>query len=556
MQSTSRTHDQQRRWPIILDGIREHRLGIAAWVLGGGVFNVFETYALHVEFRDFEGGPLALAASVLPAAEAMRPLRWPADRLDTLGGYLTYHNILLFQGFLAIYAAVQGVHMIRRPEERHSLEYILTAGKTRVAYFVDRTIGMLVTLVLIAGGLAASTAAVLAYVGESNTGASFTSYLAVGLCAIVALAVGALAGQLVAHTRTGIGTAVVPLVIVYIITNEWQNVGWLGVLRFVSPFYYANDGRALVPGLEVQWTSLLVLSIAAVALLAGAAVAFARRDYAGALMNRPARASAATPRFKDPQSWWLQRIWRAQLVRHRVVLLTWSLTTAGFSMLWMLLEPTVARSWAMSGFFTMFLGGPAGVPVATMYVSFGCDVLAPIVLAYAVSQASGWVSDLHERRVEVLLTTPLSWQRLMSERLLATCVAVAVVTTSWVGTGIAMAGVVDASIQTAGYARTFVLCLLLGWAGAAIAAILAAWTRSGFAITGVIIYIVLAYMLGWFVTVFDWPVWLNRLSIFDAYAHPYLEWPDTSNLVILAGVGIVGSVLAAWIAELTPKVAT
>src|SRR5665648_1277255 len=63
---------------------------------------------MAVEMKDFPGGSQALAASISASAEAMRPLRWPAERLDTLGGYLTYHNVILFNLILAIYGAVQG----------------------------------------------------------------------------------------------------------------------------------------------------------------------------------------------------------------------------------------------------------------------------------------------------------------------------------------------------------------------------------------------------------------------------------------------------------------
>ena len=103
-------------------------MGVVAWVLGGAAAMLFMGLALAQEMDDFPGGAEALAASVMPAVEAMRPLRWPAERLDTLGGYLTFHNIVLVQGFLAIYAAIQGTRAVRGAEDRHSLEQILATG--------------------------------------------------------------------------------------------------------------------------------------------------------------------------------------------------------------------------------------------------------------------------------------------------------------------------------------------------------------------------------------------------------------------------------------------
>jgi len=43
-----------------------------------------------------------MAASIQAGAQVMRLLRWPAERLDTLGGYLTYHNVMLFVLFLFV----------------------------------------------------------------------------------------------------------------------------------------------------------------------------------------------------------------------------------------------------------------------------------------------------------------------------------------------------------------------------------------------------------------------------------------------------------------------
>ena len=50
--------------------------------------------AIAHEMARFPGGPKALAEAC-GAARPCGPLRWPADRLDTLGGYLTYHNVTL-----------------------------------------------------------------------------------------------------------------------------------------------------------------------------------------------------------------------------------------------------------------------------------------------------------------------------------------------------------------------------------------------------------------------------------------------------------------------------
>jgi len=91
---------------LIADTIRAHWRGATIWILIGSAVMYVMALALHSELARFEGGPEGLAASVQAGAEAMRLLRWPAERLDTLGGYLTYHNVTLFTYFLSLYAVV------------------------------------------------------------------------------------------------------------------------------------------------------------------------------------------------------------------------------------------------------------------------------------------------------------------------------------------------------------------------------------------------------------------------------------------------------------------
>jgi ABC-2 type transport system permease protein len=102
--------------PLVADTVRAHRWGIGGWIVGSAVAMYAIAAGFDAEVARFAGGAKAMAESMRPGVEAMRLLRWPADRLDTLGGYLTYHNVTLFVLFLTLYAAVQGAHAIRGAE--------------------------------------------------------------------------------------------------------------------------------------------------------------------------------------------------------------------------------------------------------------------------------------------------------------------------------------------------------------------------------------------------------------------------------------------------------
>lgn len=107
---------------LIADTVRAQWRGTLVWILGGAATMYVMALGLQSEMSRFEGGPKALAASVEAAAQAMRLLRWPPERLDTLGGYLTFHNLTLFAYFLSLYAAMKGAAAIRGAETAQSVE--------------------------------------------------------------------------------------------------------------------------------------------------------------------------------------------------------------------------------------------------------------------------------------------------------------------------------------------------------------------------------------------------------------------------------------------------
>ena len=140
------------------DTLRAHRWGILAWTAGSAVAMVAIAAGFASEVKRFAGGAQAMAASLQPGAQALRLLRWPAERLDTLGGYLTYHNVTLFVLALSLYAAVQGAHAVRGAEDGGVPAEILAAGRSRCGLLTDRAVGFALTLTLIGLGMGAGLA--------------------------------------------------------------------------------------------------------------------------------------------------------------------------------------------------------------------------------------------------------------------------------------------------------------------------------------------------------------------------------------------------------------
>ena len=207
---------RRRSLALVADTLRSHRVTATVWVVGGTIFMYVMALALASEMSRFPGGRKAFADSIMPGAEAMRPLRWPAERLDTLGGYLTYHNVTLVTLFLAVYGVVQGTRAVRGAEERHALEEILATGWSRAAVIRDRTVGFALTLALISLGLGLGVAAALAAGGEPDLAGSLITMATSGLCALVGYSLGLLLSQLTPRAAIAAGLGSLILTVFYV----------------------------------------------------------------------------------------------------------------------------------------------------------------------------------------------------------------------------------------------------------------------------------------------------------------------------------------------------
>jgi ABC-2 type transport system permease protein len=542
--------------PLVLDTVRAHRVGALAWVLGGGLAMFGTAIALATEMEDFPGGAAALADSVMAGAEALRPLRWPAERLDTIGGYLTYHNVTLYTFALALYGVLQGARAIRGDEERGSMEEVLATGHPRMAVVRDRAIGFALVIAAICLGLGVAVAAGLAVGGEPDLGGSLITMGTSGLVALVAYALGMLAAQLVGSSRAAGGVAAAVLSVLYVATNMGERLGPAAGVRFVSPFHYANQSRALVPGYGLDLVASLVLLALALVILGLAGWAFTRRDYAAPLWvhrarGRPTR--AVGQRAHVPRRM-LGSVWSAMLRRNWVGLAIWTSGAAALTAMMASMQPAVLDMWEDFDFISAMTGGMGASSIEQAYWSFAGEMITPVIAAYVITQASGWVADLAGGRVELVLAAPVTWTGLVLGRLVAVIVEVTVIGLGALA-GLAVgAAVVGSSLDAAGVARTIVGAALLGAALGAVASVAVAAVRRTAAVTVLAVIVGAMYLVSYLVPIFGWPEWLNRLSVFWAFGHPYLEWP-TSGWVVLLVMALVGGACAAAIAERTPKVA-
>ncbi len=537
---------------LVRETLRGLSVTATVWVVGGGIANVAMVLSLKREMDTFPGGPKALAASVLPAAEAMRPFRWPAERLDTLGGYVTYHNLTLFALFLAVYGAIQGAKSIKGAEDRHVLEEILATGRSRASVVLDRSLGFLLTAGYVTLGLGAGVALAFAAAGESQVSRSFLAMVGPGLGMLVAYGLGLLLAQLTRSAPSAAGVASVLLVGFYVVENTWPDLGALAWLRFGSPFHYINLTRTLVPGQGFDPGAAAVLVCVAAALVLGAGWAFARRDYSSPLwVWRHARRRATLPGPTTRRL--LHSVAAAHVLRGRFGILAWSGGAFVFGVLMLFLEPSVMDMW--SWFATFMPGGvsPLGASPEEQYVDVSTALAVPFVAGVVVSQAAGWVRDVAQGRVEMVLASPVSTARLVVARLAAVVAASALV-----GLG-ALAGVLlggawsDVPMDAAGLARVEAACVLLGLGLAGVAGVVVAVFPGTLAVTVFGAVIGASYLVGYLVELLGWPAWVSRFSLVALFGHPYLGRLAAADIAVLAGLCAVGVALAGVVIDRKAK---
>jgi hypothetical protein len=68
------------------------------------------------------------------------------------------------------------------------------------------------------------------------------------------------------------------------------------------------------------------------------------------------------------------------------------------------------------------------------------------------------------------------------------------------------------------------------------------------------LYVGAAWLIGFMAPYLKWPEWSVRLSIFDAFGHPYVAWPEARSFIIIAMMIIVGFAVTFQVAERSAKV--
>lgn len=527
---------------VYLKTLRDFRVPILGWGLGFGLLiaAIFSTVPALVSTPEARAALIALGPSFAWFAAPIK--------IDTPGGYATWKYGLTVL-VAALWPILAESRFLRGEEERGSIDVLMSVPRTRIRVAVEKVAAMWTALVLMAVliGLVGLAGAL-----KTAPDVSLTSTLFYGLnLALISAFFGSVAlflSQFTQERRTAAGvTAGLLLVfaVMDMVHRVASNVDWISRL---SPVYYYNLSKPLIPGYGVDVGGILVLLVLTLALTAAAIWLFARRDLGGVVFRLPERRTR--PAALPVGDWSLGSIYARGLAMVAMPTFWWTLAIAGFGA-WVVViaEQTEAQLKSLMqgsalGSGIMKASGSDLVNTTTL-LSLLFVFLPVMLMAFAVTQASRWSADEEEGRLELVLSTPQPRLTVLLGRFAALSTATIVISLVTLGATAAASAATGIAIDGGKLATATLTMIPLALLVAALGYLFSGWLGTAID-TGLLSFLLLI----WFVISFvgpglNWPTGTQRLSALYYYGSPLLNGLDVAKLAVVVGVGVVALAVAA-----------
>jgi polyether ionophore transport system permease protein len=526
---------------IFLKTLRDYRVAILGWGVGMGLVVV---------------SPMASVSALVTTPQAREQLVslaatfvWNADvvAVDTIGGYATF-KIGIFIFLIAVWPILAGSRMLRGEEDRGSLDVLLSLPRPRLRVALEKLAAMW-TALLAMGVLIG----LLAFGGGKKFGGDFGlgDALLFGLnLALICAVFGGLA-LLISQFTQERGPAAgwtAGLLLIFIVLDMVHRVvpnsDWISR---VSPVYYYNLSKALVPSYGTNAGAMIVLLALAAALGAAAVLLFVRRDVGGTvplprrlrLPERPAN------RALPVGDWSLQSVYARSVATIAMPTLWWTLGIAGFAG-WMVfvvqlmesrLSALLSGSAAMTSLIKNLGGGDVSVNAGFLSAMFFFLPLA--LMAFVVTQVNRWSADEQDGRLELILAAPQPRLWVLLGRFAAVgtgTVAIAVITLLASAVAAAAAGV---NLDMGNLAAATLGMIPLGLLIAAFGYLASGWLRTA-ADTGLLSFVLAAWFFISFIgPELKLPDATLRLSAFYYYGTPLLHGLQLTSVMGVLAVATV-----------------
>jgi ABC-2 type transport system permease protein len=533
---------------VYLKTLRDYRIAILGWGAGIGLL----MYAVVTAISSVVATPEARASLVGLASS----FSWIAEpiKVDTAGGYATWKygfTILV----TALWPILAGSRMLRGEEERGSLDVLLSLprGRTRVA--LEKLAAMWTALL----GIALLTG-LLTYAGGARVGADFTlgDTLLFGLnLALICAVFGSIALFIAQFTQerraaTGITGGLLALfIVVDMIHRIIPGTDWISRL---SPVYYYNLSKPLIPSYGTDPIAMLVL-VALSVLLSGAAIwLFVRRDVGATVaLPRWMRLPQRAPRPQDAlpvNAWSLRSLYARSMATIAVPTFWWTVVIAGFAA-WMVfivvqtekqLRSLYEGSPLLSGLISKV--GGSDVDTNASLMSFFFVFLPVLLMAFAVTQASRWAADEEDGLQELVLATPQPRLKVLLVRFAALTTATVIISVMTLALTALASTLSGLALDGGNLAAASLSIIPLGLLIAAIGYLFSGWLRTAVD-TGLLSFLLVI----WFVITFvgpelNFPDAVLRLSAFYYYGTPLINGLPLRDMLVVLAVATVALVLA------------
>ena len=532
---------------IFLKTLRDYRVAILGWGIGMGLVVV---------------SPMASVAALVTTPQEREQLvslaatfAWNADTVavDTIGGYATF-KIGIFIFLIAVWPLLAASRMLRGEEDRGSLDVLLSLPRPRLRVALEKLAAMW-TALLAMGVLIG----LLAFAGGKKFGADFGlgDGLLFGLnlaliCAVIG-GVALLISQFTQERGPAAGwTAGLLLIFVVLdmVHRVVPNTEWISRL---SPIYYYNLSKPLVPSYGTNAGGMLV-QLALAVLLSGAAVwLFERRDVGGTvplprwlqLPERPAN------RALPVGDWSLRSVYTRSLAMIATPTFWWTLGIAGWAV-WVVfvvqlievrLTNLLSGSPAMVDLLKNLGGGDVNINAGFLSAMF---IFLPLFLmAFAVTQVSSWSADEQDGRLELVLTSPQPRLQVVLGRFAALATATVVISLITLLASVVAAAAAGLKLDMGNLAAATLGMIPLGLLVAAIGYLASGWLRSA-ADTGLLSFLLAAWFFVSFIgPELKLPDATLRLSAFYYYGTPLLHGLQVTSVLGVIAVAAVALGLGA-----------
>jgi ABC-2 type transport system permease protein len=518
---------------VYLKTLRDYRVAILGWGIGMGLVVV---------------SPMASVAALVTTPQAREQLvsiaqtfAWNADAIavDTIGGYATF-KIGVFIFLIAVWPLLAGSRMLRGEEDRGSMDVLLSLPRPRLRVALEKLAAMWTALVLM-GVLIG----LLAYAGGQKFGADFGlgGGLLFGLnLALICAVFGGLALLISQFTQERgpaagwTGALLLIFIVLDMVHRVVPSTEWISRL---SPIYYYNLSKPLVPGHGAD-PGAMVVQLALATLISGAGIwLFVRRDVGGTV---PLPSWLRLPEHEPSRAlpvgdWSLRSVYARSLGTIAMPTFWWTLLIAGWAG-WVvyvvqLMETRLSSLLSSSPAFVNLLknlgGGDASINASFLS---GMFIFLPLFLmAFAVTQVNRWSADEQDGRLDLVLAAPQRRLLVLLGRFAALATATVVIAVITLLVSAVAAASAGLSLDAGNLAAATLGMIPLGLLVAAIGYLASGWLRTA-ADTGLLSFVLAAWFFISFIgPELKLPDATLRLSAFYYYGTPLLHGLSATSVL-------------------------